>query len=89
MLLIHIGVDPERFKFRARIDNFTTVTELQQSQERLVRGTFEIKMYGYIVPDTIQKDMKAIKKYNEKSKITFGMETDSTPQRYEADPIRL
>ena len=35
--------DPERFKFKAVIDNFATVTELQQSQERLVRGTFDIK----------------------------------------------
>ena len=78
--------DPERFKFRARIDNFTTVTELQQSQERLVRGTFDIKMYGYIVPDVVQKDLKAVKKYNEKSKLIFSMETDSTPQRYEANP---
>ena len=78
--------DPERFKFRARIDNFTTVTELQQSQERLVRGTFDIKMYGYLVPDVIQKDVTAIKKYNDKSKIIFGLETDSTPQRYEANP---
>jgi len=32
--------NPERFKFRARIDSFATVTELQQSQERLVQGTF-------------------------------------------------
>jgi len=78
--------DPERFKFRARIDSFTTVTELQQSQERLVRGTFQLKMYGYIVPDVVQKDLKAIKKYNEKSKIIFGMEIDSNPERYEANP---
>ena len=78
--------NPDRFKFRARIDSFTTVTELQQSQERLVRGTFQLKMYGYIVPDVIQKDMKAIKKYNEKSKIIFGMEIDSNPERYEANP---
>jgi len=69
--------NPERFKFRARIDNFTTVTELQQSQERLVRGTFDIKMYGYIVPDVIQKDIKAIKKLNSKSKVIFPMETVS------------
>jgi hypothetical protein len=78
--------DPERFKFRARIDNFTTVTELQQSQERLVRGTFTLKMYGYIVPDVIQKDLSSIKKYNDKSKIIFQMETDSLPERYEANP---
>ena len=78
--------DPERFKFRARIDSFATVTELQQSQERLVRGTFTLKMYGYIVPDVIQKDLSSIKKYNDKSKIIFSMETDSLPQRYEANP---
>ena len=78
--------NPERFKFRARIDNFTTVTELQQSQERLVRGTFDIKMYGYIVPEVIQKDMEAVRKYNDKSKIIFGMEVDSNPERYEANP---
>ena len=78
--------NPERFKFRARIDSFATVTELQQSQERLVRGTFTLKMYGYIVPDVIQKDLSSIKKYNDKSKIIFQMETDSLPQRYEANP---
>jgi len=78
--------NPERFKFRARIDSFATVTELQQSQERLVQGTFQLKMYGYIVPDIIQKDLKSIKKYNSKSKIIFAMETNSPPQRYEANP---
>ena len=78
--------DPERFKFRARIDNFTTVTELVKSQERLVRGTFQIKMYGYIVPEVIQKDLNSIKKYNEKSKIIFGMETTSSPDKIEANP---
>ena len=78
--------DPSRFKFRARIDNFTTVTELQQSQERLVRGTFTLKMYGYIVPDIIQKDLNSVKKYNSKSKLTFNMETDSSPNRFEANP---
>jgi len=78
--------NPERFKFKALINSFTTVTELQQSQERLVKGTFSIKMHGYIVPETIQKDLNSIKKYNEKSKIIFGMETDSVPEKYEANP---
>tara|TARA_Y100001972_G_scaffold96246_1_gene118658 strand:+ start:1882 stop:2994 length:1113 start_codon:yes stop_codon:yes gene_type:complete len=78
--------NPDRFKFRARIDNFTTVTELQKQENRVVKGTFEIKMYGYIVPDVIQKDLNSIKKYNNKSKILFSMETDSTSQRYESNP---
>ena len=78
--------NPDRFKFKALIDSFATVTELVQSQERLVRGTFSLKMHGYIIPESIQKDLNSVKKYNSKSKIIFSMETDSTPQRYEANP---
>jgi hypothetical protein len=78
--------NPERFKFRASIDNFATVTELQQSKDRLVRSNFQIKMYGYIVPDVIQKDLNSIKKFNDKSKIIFQMETTSIPERFEANP---
>jgi len=78
--------NPERFKFKALIDSFATVTELVQSQERLVKGTFSLKMHGYIIPEVIQKDLNSVKKYNSKSKIIFQMETDSTPERYEANP---
>jgi hypothetical protein len=43
-------------------------------------------MYGYIVPEVIQKDLNSIKKINQKSKIIFQMETDSVPERYQANP---
>jgi len=78
--------NPERFKFKALIDSFTTITELQQSQERLVKGTFNLKMHGYIVPDIIQKDLTAVKKWNSKAKIIFQMETSDVPQRFSANP---
>ena len=80
--------NPDRFKFKALIDSFATITELQQSQERLVKGTFSLRMHGYIIPDAIQKDLNSVKKYNSKSKIIFQMETDYTPERYEANPTR-
>jgi hypothetical protein len=54
--------DPERFKFKATIDSFGITTELNQDSERTVRSTFTLKVHGYIVPDTIQKDVTAIKK---------------------------
>jgi len=74
--------NPERFKFRARIDSFTTATELTAGQDRLVRGTFDINLRGYIIPDTIQKDVTAIKKYNSKSKVIIKMETTSNSDVY-------
>jgi hypothetical protein len=67
--------DPERFKFKANIGGFAITTELNQDDERVVRSTFTLTMYGYVVPDVLQKDVTAIKKYNSKSKITIGLET--------------
>ena len=78
--------NPDRFKFKANIDSFTTVTELVQSKDRSVRSNFQIKMHGYIIPDIVQKDTTAIKKYNDKSKIIFQIETTSEANRYEANP---
>lgn len=69
--------NPERFQFQARIDSFNTITELQNTEERLVRSTFEIKVYGYIVPDVLQKDLNSIKKFSSKSKIIINLETTS------------
>jgi hypothetical protein len=70
--------DPERFKFKANIDSFATTTELNQDDERIVRSTFALTMYGYVVPDVLQKDVTAIKKYNSKSKITIGLESTNS-----------
>jgi hypothetical protein len=75
--------DPERFKFNASIDQFNTIQELNDGQERVVRSTFTINMYGYIIPDIIQKDLASIKKYNSKSKIIFSMEATSNPNVFE------
>jgi hypothetical protein len=78
--------NPDRFKFSARIDSFNTVNEIAKGEDRSVRSTFNINMYGYIIPETIQKDLNSIKKYNSKSKIIFSMETTSDPNVYEPDP---
>jgi len=67
--------DPERFKFKAKIDSFGITTELNQSDERSVRSNFTLTLYGYIVPDTIQKDLTALKKYNSRAKIIIQTET--------------
>ena len=67
--------DPERFKFKASVDSYSTVVEIGDSTTRVVKGTFTIKLFGYIVPDTIQKEVTAIKKYNSRAQIIIGLET--------------
>jgi len=78
--------NPERFKFNASIDQFNTIQELNDGQERVVRSTFSINMYGYIIPDIIQKELSSVKKYNSKSKIIFSMETTSDSTIFESNP---
>ena len=75
--------DPERFKFRAFIDSFSTATELTTGRDRLVKGTFNIRLRGYIIPDTIQKDLNSISKYNSKSKFIVQMETTSNSEIFD------
>jgi len=67
--------DPERFKFKASIDSYSTAIEMSDNSNRIIKGTFTIKLFGYIVPDTIQKDVTAIKKYNSKAQVVIGLET--------------
>jgi len=67
--------NPERFKFKAGIDSFTTAIELSEGSERVVKSTFGINMYGYIVPDVPQRDILSQKKMSTKSQVVFGIET--------------
>ena len=69
--------NPERYMFRAYIDSFSTATELTVNKDRLVTGTFNIRLRGYIIPDTIQKDLASTKKYNSKAKVTITSEVVS------------
>jgi hypothetical protein len=67
--------DPERFKFRASIDTYSTTTELTQGTDRTVKTTFQIKMAGYIVSDAINTSVGNPNKFFSKSAVSFGMET--------------
>ena len=67
--------NPERFKFKATINSFNTTTDLSENGERIVKSTFTLNIYGYIIPDTIQKDLKAARKFSDRNRIIFGLET--------------
>ena len=66
--------DPERFKFRAHIDSFPITNELSDNGERSVRSAFTIKLFGYIVPDTLQKDTTFISKFSNRNKLVINSE---------------
>ena len=67
--------DPEKFKFRAAIDNYTTTTELVEGNDRTVKTTFQIKMAGYVVSDAINTSVANPRKFFSKSAVSFKIET--------------
>ena len=75
--------NPERFQFNARIDSFNFETSLQEKDERIIKSTFNINLNGYLLPDVIQRNASGIKKYVEKSKLIFSLETDMPPAFYD------
>ena len=79
--------DPERFKFKALINQFATINEVNTGEYRNVRATFDLTLKGYLIPDVIQKDLVSPKKVLSPSKINFGIETvvntEDTSSTYE------
>lgn len=73
--------DMERFKFRAKIDNFANVTELPQDGDRVVRTTFQLMISGQIVPDVLAKELS--KKQSLKAFDSRQLLIETTP---DADP---
>lgn len=68
--------DPNRYKFRASIDSFATTTILESGNERAAKSTFSIKVNGYIIPNTVNKDLATTRsKFYTKSQVVFTMET--------------
>ena len=63
--------DPERFKFKALINQFATINEVNTGEYRNVRATFDLTLKGYLIPDVIQRDLVAPKKVLSPSKINF------------------
>jgi hypothetical protein len=72
--------DPERFKFRAAIDNYTTTTELVDGGDRTVKTSFQIKIAGYIVSDAINTSVGNPNKFFSKAALKFGIETAGTTE---------
>ena len=67
--------DMNRWKFRASIDSFTTTTLVENGTDRAAKSSFNIKLNGYIIPNTVNKDLATARnKFYTKSQIIFDME---------------
>lgn len=70
--------NPNKWIFRTYIDSFNTATILEQGDDRGVKSTFNITLNGYLIPNTINKELSQIQtKIYDKSKVVFTSEVVS------------
>lgn len=72
--------DPQKFNFRAMIDRYNTITELNRGEDRTVKTNFEINLLGHIIPDAINTSKASIRKFYSKAAVNFNFETSGTTE---------
>lgn len=76
--------EPEKFKFRTKIDNFTNTTDLMQDADRIVRTSFQLTIFGHIVPDAVVKELsdKLSNKTFDTRQIVIDADVDTNPSLF-------
>ena len=72
--------EPGKMRFRSNIESFSDASEMDAG-ERLVKTTFSVVMYGYILPEEFNK-VSTTKKQLTPKRIIFGMDADKTTEQF-------
>ena len=80
----------ERFKFRCNIESFDNATELEAAGDRLIKTTFNMTFLGYIIPDSINKelsleDQNPVSSYSPSS-VFVAAEVDNVSSQFAVAP---
>jgi hypothetical protein len=67
--------DFNRWHFRTKIDTFAVTNVIEQGADRAAKTTFTMTLNGYLISDTINKEMANADMFYAPSQIIFGLET--------------
>jgi hypothetical protein len=75
--------DPNKFQFYSSIETFSDTTQYEQGEDRAVRTNFDLTLNGYLIPDSLNKQLSFNGKVYSTSQVIFGFETtDSSLESY-------
>lgn len=69
--------DKRRFKFRTTTTDFNLQTEVSDGQDRMVRTSFNLQVYAYLLPEFQKEWEKTVRKSFTPRRIVFGVELES------------
>jgi hypothetical protein len=69
--------DFRRWHFRTRIDTFAVTNVIEQGNDRAARTTFTMTLNGYLIPDTVNKQLANEDLLYSPAQVVFGLEASS------------
>jgi len=70
--------DKNRYYFRVNIDTFPSVVSYTQGEERTVSSKLTLKLYGYLIPDTVNAYLSKDATFVSKAQVIISEEAVST-----------
>jgi hypothetical protein len=67
--------DPQRFKFRVSINDYTHTTEVSTDKDRMVRTNFSLSVYAYLLPESFEDRKSTVQKSLTPRQIKITSET--------------
>jgi hypothetical protein len=77
--------DPSKFQFKTRIDSFTNQIILESGSDRTIKSTFDMILNGYLVPDSVNRELASINRTFAPTQIIFGLEVADSEQQFQAN----
>ena len=72
--------DASRWQFRTSLDSFGVTNIINTGEDRISSTTVSLKVYGYLIADSINQHLSDTNMHYSPSRITFTLETDSSSE---------
>jgi hypothetical protein len=66
--------DFKRWHFRTKIDTFAVTNIVEQDSDRVAKTSFTMTLNGYLIPDTVNKEIANADTFYSPSQVIFGVE---------------
>lgn len=77
--------DPNRFQFKTIINSFSNQIILEQGSDRTIKTTFDMTLNGYIIPDSVNRELSSINRAFANTQIIFGLEVADSVEQFTAN----
>jgi len=72
--------DPQRFKFRVTINDYSHTTEVSNDKDRMVRTSFTLSLFAYLLPESFEDRKSTVQKLLTPKKISITGEIVNNAQ---------